>query len=306
MQNNEIYAHIEEIMKIVQKFADKTTKEQLHQLLNELYTNPTQAYFIFKDAKKALSNGKNLEIKYESFGEKYGNMSADVDSQIKLLHKKVGSISPSKFNNLKDGFVQKMLPNFLVKSNKEKYVENFQSVRNDLASIETELIKNKINIGMVNYSVEKALSLYNEIFEIHAQYLYLVKNAFQEISNKKHYQYIPDNLHQYDQNIQSLLYEEITSIAGGVVAIANNITASEQMLNFNTKYLGLIDVAISNTKLYLNQANTISHTLQFDEVTINNLTKLSDEVTKKIADSLNSMEHSNIPNNTETIGVKTS
>ena len=218
-------------------------------------------------------------------------MSADVDNQIKLLHKKVGSISPSKFNNLKDGFVQKMLPNFLVKSNKEKYVENFQSVRNDLASIETELIKNKINIGMVNYSVEKALSLYNEIFEIHAQYLYLVKNAFQEISSKQHYQYIPENLHQYDQNIQSLLYEEITSISGGVVAISNNITASEQMLNFNTKYLGLIAVAISNTKLYLNQANTISHTLQFDEVTINNLTKLSDEVTQKIADSLDSMEH---------------
>ena len=125
MQNNEIYAHIEEILKIVQKFADKTTKEQLHQLLNELYNNPTQAYFIFKDAKKALSNGKSLEIKYENFGEKYVNMSKNVDNQIKLLHKILGSISQSKFNNLKDVFMKKMLHNFLVKSNKEKYFENF-------------------------------------------------------------------------------------------------------------------------------------------------------------------------------------
>lgn len=279
---NEIKELIDSAIKVIYFVEDNVSESEVKDLLIKLINNPFNSYFIFKFIKKDVKCDLLLNNNIQS----YADIGDKVGKNLQSLNSCIQSLSPNKYNNLKDGFLQKNFP-YIFDSNKDKYKEVAIKVKEELSQLEFDFIKLKIDISKSNQFVDKNLNNVQNYLKAKGTYLYLLIKTWDVLSNNKISKYI-DNLppQEYIENVLYSVLDELKTCCEIIVTMDTSIKIYHQLRTRNDYFLKNIDHAINNAKTVFQQLKDMSSINDEKIATLNNLTQETNDSIQKISDEI--------------------
>lgn len=279
---NKIQELIDDAIKVIYFVEDDVSESEVKELLIKLINNPFDSYFIFKSIKKDVKCDLLLNNNIQSYADIWDK----VEKNLQSLNSCIQSLSPNKFNNLKDGFLQKNFPS-IFDSNKTKYKEVATKVREELSQLEFDFIRLKIDISKSNQFVDKNLNNVQNYLKAKGSYLYLLLKTWDVLSNNKISQYI-DNLppQEYIENVLYSVLDELKTCCEIIVTMDTSIKIYYQLRTRNDYFLKNIDHAINNAKTVFQQLKDMSSINDEKIATLNNLTQETNDSIQKISDEI--------------------
>jgi len=251
-------------------------------LLIKLINSPFDSYFIFKSLKKDVKCDLLLNNNIQS----YADIGDKVEKNLQSLNSCIQSLSPNKFNNLKDGFLQKNFPS-IFDSNKTKYKEVATKVREELSQLEFDFIRLKIDISKSNQFVDKNLTNVQNYLKAKGLYLHLLIKTWDVLSNNKLSQYVDNHLPQeFVENILYSVLDELKTCCEIIVSMDTSMKIYHQLRTRNDYFLKNIDNAINNAKTVFQQLKDMSSINDEKIAILNNLTQETNDSIQKISDEI--------------------
>lgn len=279
---NNIQQLVDIAIKVVYFVEDDVSESEVKDLLIKLINNPFDSYFIFKSVKKDVKCDLLLNNNIQS----YADIGDKVEKNLQRLNSCIQSLSPNKFNNLKDGFLQKNFPS-IFNSNKTKYKEVVTKVREELTQLEFDFIRLKIDISKSNQFVDKNLTNVQNYLKAKGSYLHLLIKTLDVLSNNKIYQYVDNPLPQ--ECIENILYsvlDELKTCCEIITSMDTSMKIYYQLRTRNDYFLKNIDNAINNAKTVFQQLKDMSSINDEKIAILNNLTQETNDSIQKISDEI--------------------
>lgn len=279
---NNIQQLIDDAIKVIYFVEDDIAESEVQDLLIKLINDPFDSYFIFKSIKKDVKCDLLLNNNIQS----YADIGDKVEKNLQSLNSCIQSLSPNKYNNLKDGFLQKNFP-YIFDSNKNKYKEVAVKVKEELSQLEFDFIKLKIDISKSNQFVDKNLNNVQNYLKVKGTYLYLLIKTWGVLSNNKISKYIY-NLppQEYIENVLYSVLDELKTCCEIIVTMDTSIKIYHQLRTRNDYFLKNIDHAINNAKTVFQQLKDMSSINDEKIATLNNLTQETNDSIQKISDEI--------------------
>ena len=279
---NNIQELIDNAIKVIYFVEDDILESEVQDLLIKLINNPFDSYFIFKSIKKDVKCDLLLNNNIQS----YADIGDKVEKNLQSLNSCIQSLSPNKYNNLKDGFLQKNFPS-IFDSNKTKYKEVATKVREELSQLEFDFIRLKIDISKSNQFVDKNLTNVQNYLKAKGLYLHLLIKTWDVLSNNKLSQYVDSNLPQeFVENILYSVLDELKTCCEIIVSMDTSMKIYHQLRTRNDYFLKNIDNAINNAKTVFQQLKDMSSINDEKIATLNNLTQETNDSIQKISDEI--------------------
>lgn len=279
---NNIRQLVDIAIKVVYFVEDNVSESEVKDLLIKLINNPFDSYFIFKSIKKDVKCDLLLNNNIQS----YADIGDKVEKNLQRLNSCIQSLSPNKFNNLKDGFLQKNFPS-IFDSNKTKHQEVVTKVKEELTQLEFDFIRLKIDISKSNQFVDKNLTNVQNYLKAKGSYLHLLIKTWGVLSNNKISQYVDNPLPQeYIENILYSVLDELKTCCEIIVSMDTSMKIYYQLRTRNDYFLKNIDNAINNAKTVFQQLKDMSSINDEKIAILNNLTQETNDSIQKISDEI--------------------
>lgn len=274
-QENNLFS---EVLELIKNIEDRTDFEKVKNITIELFSDRNELYYILRSVKKEFIGNLDTSIRYENNNDDYNNITERSKQSIKKLVDSFDSLSPSHFNNLKDGFLQKSIPS-IFKSNKDKYKEKYTLTKENINKIELELLQIQIDLNRENSVLKDRCDRNQANYDVSVQHFYFLKNLLNYINSTECLEVIGKELYQMvSQDIISNIFAEIEQESTIVIQAYASLIAINQIIKLNNRYLSLIAYSIKNARMTMSQIDLTAKTAQFDEKEIENLNNLIEKV----------------------------
>lgn len=274
-QENNLFS---EVLELIKNIEDKTDFEKIKNITIELFSDRNELYYILRSVKKEFIGDLDTSIRYENNNDDYNNITERSKQSIKKLVNSFTSLSPLHFNNLKDGFLQKSMPN-LFKSNKDKYKEKYALTKENISQIELELLQIQIDLNRENLVLKDRCDRNQANYDVSVQHFYFLKNLLNYINSQECLEVIGKELYNMiSADIISNVFSELEQESTVVIQAHASLIAINQIITLNNRYLSLISYSIKNARMTMSQIDLTAKTAQFDEKEIENLNNLIEKV----------------------------